>query len=140
MTSARNLFLALALIAVGCGGGGGPAPTGTAGSGGSGTGGGGGGSGGNSGAQSPAASINHPGDGETRQATESIPFIGVANDPQDGALTGAALVWTRNQAAQPFGTGEQFSAMLPVGDHVITLTATDSDGNKGTASITLHVR
>jgi hypothetical protein len=42
----------------------------------------------------PTAQINHPGDGEQRQVGVPIPFIGVANDPEDGVLTGASLVWT----------------------------------------------
>jgi len=39
----------------------------------------------------------------------------------------------RNHSGTATSAG-QFSAMLPAGDHAITLTATDSDGNKGTAS------
>jgi len=91
------------------------------------------------GAINPIATINHPGDGETRNPIDPIPFIGVASDPQDGALTGASLVWTSSELSSPIGTGTSFNATLPVGTHVITLTATDSDSNTGTDTITLTI-
>ena len=87
----------------------------------------------------PTATINHPGDGETRDAGDDIPFVGVGSDAEDGALTGAALVWTSSLAGQ-FGTGASFDAALEAGTHVITLTVTDSDGNEGTDSITLEIQ
>jgi hypothetical protein len=92
-----------------------------------------------SGSMDPVATINHPGDGEMRAANDPIPFVGVAADPQDGALTGAALVWTSSILSNPIGTGLTFDATLPVGTHVITLTAMDSDSNIGTDSITLTI-
>ncbi|MBI4952228.1 MAG: hypothetical protein HY908_09350 [Myxococcales bacterium] len=85
----------------------------------------------------PTVSIYHPGDGETRDVSNgAFPFNGAANDPQDGALTGASLVWTSSLDGQ-FGTGGPFNYLPSVGTHVITLTATDSDLNEGTASITI---
>ena len=90
-------------------------------------------------AQNPVATINHPGNGERRMTGEDIPFIGLATDPQDGALTGAALVWTSDQLQDPIGTGTTFNAALPAGTHLITLTAEDSDMNSGTDAITLIV-
>jgi chitinase len=92
------------------------------------------------GAMNPIATINHPGDGETRNTNDPIPFVGVAADPQDGALSGAALVWTSSELSTPIGTGLTFDASLPAGTHVITLTATDSDSNTGTDTITLNVQ
>lgn len=50
-------------------------------------------------------------------------------------------MWTSNLLPQPFGTGPGFfNAALPAGIHTITLTATDSDGNVGTASIVVNVQ
>jgi hypothetical protein len=90
------------------------------------------------GAMNPVVTINHPGNGETRFVADGeFPFVGVATDPQDGALTGASLVWTSSELSAPFGTGETFDAVLPTGTHVITLTATDSDSNTGTDTITV---
>jgi hypothetical protein len=87
----------------------------------------------------PTAQINHPGDGEMRPAAMDIPFIGVAGDPEDGPLSGASMVWTSDLAGE-IGTGESFNAPLSAGMHVITLTATDSDGNTGTDQITLDIQ
>jgi hypothetical protein len=91
------------------------------------------------GAMDPLVTINHPGDGEMRAAGSSIPFAGLATDPQDGSLTGEALVWTSSELTDPIGTGASFDATLPAGTHVVTLTATDSDSNTGTDTITLIV-
>jgi chitinase len=91
-------------------------------------------------AMNPVATINHPGNGEpARPANEPIPFVGVATDPQDGALTGSSLVWTSSELSSPIGTGVMFSASLPAGTHVVTLTATDSDSNTGTDTVTLTI-
>jgi hypothetical protein len=90
--------------------------------------------------EDPIATINHPGDGENRPANSNIPFIGVATDPQDGALSGASLVWTSSLRSTPIGTGLSFDASLEAGTHVITLTATDSDSNVGTDSVTLYIQ
>lgn len=74
----------------------------------------------------------------TRPPNDSIPFTGVAADPQDGTLSGASLVWTSSLRSTPIGTGATFDATLEAGTQVITLTATDSDSNVGTDSITLY--
>ena len=91
------------------------------------------------GPQGPVARISHPGTGESRVVGVDIPFTGSAMDPLDGALTGGALVWTGSQSSTPFGTGQSFSAQLPVGVNVVTLTATDSLGLTGTDTITLYM-
>jgi hypothetical protein len=87
----------------------------------------------------PVAQITHPGDAEERVVGVPIPFIGEANDPEDGALAGASLVWTDSVEGE-IGQGEQFdAALLTLGDHVVTLTATDADGNIGEASVMLVI-
>jgi hypothetical protein len=87
----------------------------------------------------PTAQINHPGDGEMRPAGVDIPFIGEASDLEDGVLTGASLVWVSSLEGE-IGQGETFDAMLlTLGEHTITLTATDADGNIGEDSIAIVV-
>ncbi len=89
--------------------------------------------------EAPVSEIFHPGDGETRPVDVPIPWIGVATDAEDGDLTGVALVWSSDQDGQ-FGTGEMFDAPLTtVGVHVISLTATDSDGQQSVATIELMI-
>ncbi len=85
---------------------------------------------------SPTATINHPADGETRPP--SVPFVGVGMDVEDGALTGASLVWTSDVDGM-LGTGAMLTATLTPGPNVVTLTATDSMGNTGTDTVTLTI-
>ncbi len=86
----------------------------------------------------PTAMINHPGL-EDRVAGVPIPFIGVANDPEDGMLSGMSMVWTDDLEGE-IGTGDMFDAALQtVGDHTVTLTVTDSDGNSAEDSITFAI-
>jgi hypothetical protein len=87
----------------------------------------------------PQASILHPSDGEERVVDVAIPFIGGAMDAEDGALSGASMSWA-SDVDGPIGQGEMFDAPLStLGQHVITLTATDADGNVGEATITLTI-
>jgi hypothetical protein len=87
--------------------------------------------------RSPYAQINHPGNNETRSIGDGdFPFSGVARDLEDGALTGASMVWTSNIDGE-LGTGESFDALPSQGVHTITLTATDDDANTHAVSITL---
>ena len=87
---------------------------------------------------SPTAMINHPGP-EDRQAGVPIPFIGVASDPEDGALSGMSMIWTDDLEGE-IGQGEMFDAALnTLGEHTVTLTATDSDGNIGEATLTFEI-
>ena len=91
------------------------------------------------GPQDPVAQINHPGDGEVRKVNVDIPFVGFADDPQDGKVPADKLIWTSDLEGQ-IGVGENFNAPLSmVGKHTITLTATDIDGNEGTASLVLNM-
>lgn len=89
--------------------------------------------------KSPYARINHPSNNETRPANQAVPFVGVGNDFEDGALTGAKMVWT-SSIDQSIGTGQMFNRTLSVGIHTITLTVTDAAGNTDTSSITLTIQ
>ena len=89
--------------------------------------------------QPPTASISAPTSGTSVVQGTSVTFTGSGSDPEDGALTGASLVWTSSVNGS-IGTGTSFAnSTLSVGTHTITLTATDSKGATGTASITLTV-
>ncbi|MBK5187470.1 MAG: hypothetical protein JJD97_04445 [Gemmatimonadaceae bacterium] len=89
--------------------------------------------------QPPTAHITAPANNDVFTTGSSISFAGTGSDPEDGALTGASLVWTDNVAGQ-IGTGTSFSlSALAEGPHTITLTATDSKGATGTATVSIIV-
>lgn len=89
--------------------------------------------------QAPDVTITSPADGGTSTVGETVTFSGAATDSEDGAITGSALVWTSDLDG-PIGTGAEFSRSdLSGGFHEITLTATDSEGASGSATITFGV-
>jgi hypothetical protein len=89
--------------------------------------------------QSPTASINSPDDGTSFVEGSSIRFQGSATDAEDGSLSGSSLVWTSSVDGQ-IGTGGSFvNGALAVGNHTITLRATDTSGASGTASVSVTV-
>jgi hypothetical protein len=90
-------------------------------------------------AQDPVATINHPSSGTRFVSAGAFLFSGTGTDPQDGTLTGGSLVWTSSISGQ-IGTGTSFNYLPSVGTHIITLTATDSNANTGTDSITLDMQ
>jgi len=63
---------------------------------------------------------------------------GSAYDPEDGILEESALAWTSSLDGG-LGTGSIVLASLSPGQHIITLTATDSDGNVTTDSLIVFV-
>jgi hypothetical protein len=87
----------------------------------------------------PQVSIGAPQDGQTFDVGAPIILRGLATDVQDGPLSGATLRWTSDQGAS-LGSGlQQIATTLPVGDHVITLTATDREGLTASASVHITV-
>jgi probable HAF family extracellular repeat protein len=82
--------------------------------------------------QVPSVAITSP-TGNYFNQGQSITFSGTATDPEDGSLSGASLVWTSSLDGQ-IGTGTSFStSTLSLGNHTITLTATDSKGAQNSA-------
>ena len=71
---------------------------------------------------------------------ESDQPVGVAYDPEDGLLPAANLSWTsdRDGFLEP---GRQVKLeRLSLGNHVLTLTVTDSQGRTVTAQVTKRVQ
>jgi hypothetical protein len=89
--------------------------------------------------QAPTVTIGQPAPNAILTQGQAYTFIGSGTDPEDGALAGASLVWTSDQAGQ-IGTGTSFSvALAQTGYHDITLTGTDSHGATGTATVRIYV-
>jgi PKD repeat protein len=89
--------------------------------------------------QPPVVTITAPANNLTFFQGASITFTGTGSDPEDGALTGAALAWSSDRDG-PLGTGASLiNTTLTAGTHLITLVGTDSGGNTGTATRTVQV-
>ncbi|MCL7981281.1 MAG: hypothetical protein M8840_01360 [marine benthic group bacterium] len=87
----------------------------------------------------PTATITGPVSGSSYTAGQRIEFRGMATDDEDGMLGDDALAWTSSRDGA-IGTGSSFDYNgLSEGTHTVTLTATDSDGLRGTAQITVTV-
>jgi murein DD-endopeptidase MepM/ murein hydrolase activator NlpD len=87
----------------------------------------------------PIVTITSPQNGEEFEFGQEITFSGSATDLQDENLTGNSLVWASDKDGQ-IGIGTEFTRDdFSQGTHVITLTATNSQGVKGVASITISI-
>ena len=89
--------------------------------------------------QPPQAFIDDPDDGDVFIEGTTVTFQGHADDAEDGALAGASLFWTSSEDGS-LGSGAQVDASgLSLGDHDIVLTAVDSQGGQGLASIHIEI-
>ncbi len=87
----------------------------------------------------PTAVIDTPSHESNAVEGDEITFTGKGSDNEDGDLTGSALIWTSDKDGS-IGTGTSFvRSDLSSGDHLITLTATDSEGAAQTASVNITV-
>jgi len=89
--------------------------------------------------QRPVVTLSQPSDGAQLLTTQAVTLQGSATDAEDGVLGDAALTWTSNRDGD-LGTGRQRSGvLLSAGAHTLTLTATDSLGATGSASVLVTV-
>lgn len=91
-------------------------------------------------AETPSVIITAPANNSVLRYQESVVFLANATDLEDGPLTGNAVVWSSDVDGF-LGYGTSFvKNSLSVGEHVITATATDTDGGEQSASVTIKVQ
>jgi formylglycine-generating enzyme required for sulfatase activity len=70
---------------------------------------------------------------------QTITLTGEAKDKEDGDLGPASITWSSNlQGTLKLNENNQFTGLV-IGDHIITMTATDRNGVKGTATVKVTV-
>jgi YVTN family beta-propeller protein len=90
-------------------------------------------------AKAPRPRILTPGEGATVNSGQLVNLEGQATDAQDGVIPDEGLAWS--VPGRALGTGSRLSVTdLAPGLHAITLTATNSLGLAGTASVRIVVR
>ncbi|NQV16562.1 hypothetical protein HQ531_13955, partial [bacterium] len=83
----------------------------------------------------PVATITSPSSNSSFPGGSNVTFTGSSTDVEDGTLTGSALRWTSNMDGQ-IGMGNSFNlSTLSIGNHTISLVATDSHGASSTPAI-----
>lgn len=87
----------------------------------------------------PEASIAQPSAESTFDEGDAVTLEGTATDPTEGSLSGASLEWSSDRDGTLGTGGTVTTSSLSGGPHTVTLTATDSDGNTGSASVRILV-
>ena len=85
--------------------------------------------------KAPLVSILNPDDGSV--LAEGFVLQGAAYDPDDGELSGASLVWSSSLDGSLGSGGSVQIDSLTLGEHVLTLSATDSAANTSQGAITV---
>ena len=87
----------------------------------------------------PVPTITSPGMGAQYFEGESVALAGAATDAEDGAIAGASLFWASSLDGS-IGSGASLGwTPTSLGSHTILLTAIDSQGGQGIASVTVQV-
>jgi len=88
----------------------------------------------------PEVTIKSPSGGTTILQDQKITLSGTAKDKEDGDLGSGDIGWSSDlQGTLQANENGEFTGLV-IGDHMITMTATDKDGIKGTATVTVTVK
>jgi len=87
----------------------------------------------------PDVQITSPVDGSIFSEGESIDFVGLGVDSEDGILSDSSLVW-RSDIDGNIGTGNAFrNSSFSIGVHEIELSGADSQGQEQTDQVTIEI-
>lgn len=92
----------------------------------------------------PTVNVASPLNGGKYRRGEFLHLDGSASDASDGSITGAQLQWSDDRLTPTaIGTGQstdfRLPATAPLGDHHITLTATDGSGHSSSRTVTITI-
>ncbi len=88
----------------------------------------------------PQVHVDLPAEGTIIDQGAPLVFEGVGTDMEDGPLSGSSLAWSSDKDGS-LGNGELLiTSSLSVGDHLLTLRASDSSGSTAAASVHVTVR
>lgn len=87
----------------------------------------------------PCVRLHSPTDAAVFSTEMYVVAFATAEDPEDGDLSGASMAWSSDLDGV-LGTGDTLElTTLSVGTHVLTVTATDSDGMQAGDSVTIVI-
>ena len=87
----------------------------------------------------PFAKILAPNDQTSTREGDKVSFLGRGTDAEDGGvLFGRHLVWESDRMGR-LSEGNRFTSTLSPGEHEITLTVTDNDGNSFSDTVSVTV-
>lgn len=87
----------------------------------------------------PTVGILSPAPGATQPAGHPLTLMAQALDAEDGFLEGSSVAWRSDRDGE-LGRGPALAVTdLTVGDHVLTVTATDAGGNAASASVPVTI-
>jgi len=88
--------------------------------------------------KTPVVQIESPAPNASQPAADPVYLSGSAYNPDVGVLTGSALTWSSNLQGS-LGSGSPLSVHLQPGNHIIQLTANDSEGNIVSTSVNVTI-
>jgi len=89
--------------------------------------------------KAPFVTISNPANGQDFAPGDLVVLQGIATDMEDGTLSESALEWSSDKQGV-LGSGPSLPVnTLQPGPHLIKLTATDSQGQKATASVGIYI-
>jgi hypothetical protein len=81
--------------------------------------------------KTPEVSITSVEDGETVTEGNALILLAAGSDPEDGPVSGDAFRWSSDRDGSLGGGGFLTSSSLSLGEHIIAVEATDSQGHIG---------